>query len=104
MWNIGRHIDKISRTGFSQELKMFAPSHSCPAADNIDNAFQIPMMMGASLRIGLDRDSTGPQLLRPGSSMRDGCHAIHSRRLRRVVVELSAPYHFHSVFTPIDGF
>jgi hypothetical protein len=38
VWYVRRHIDEITRTGFSNELEIRAPTHASATADHIDHA------------------------------------------------------------------
>src|SRR5215468_3508515 len=60
--HIRRHIDKIARACFCREFQLLAPSHPRPALDDEDDAFEIAMVVGAGLGVGVDRHSAGPKL------------------------------------------
>ena len=97
MRHIGGHIDKIARSGFSSEFESLAPAHARPPAHHIDHAFEMPVMMRASLGIGVDGHRPGPDLLRSGAGMIDHGATVHAWRLRRVGVERSCRDHPHPV-------
>src|SRR5215469_6280845 len=55
VWDVGWHIDEIARARLGGEFELLAPSHPRPALDDEDNAFEVAMVMGASLGVGMDR-------------------------------------------------
>src|SRR6202020_3589279 len=85
----GRHVDEIARAGFGHEFETVAPAHAGAPADHIDDALYGPMVMRPSLRLRVNDDGPGPQLLRPRPGVGDGRRAIHARRLGRVDVEFA---------------
>jgi hypothetical protein len=59
--------------------------------------------MRAGLRVGLDHDRSGPQLLGAGARRRDCGGAAHARRLRRVGIELAGADDAHAVQAPVGA-
>jgi hypothetical protein len=55
------------------------------------------------LRIGVDVDRAGPELLRADAGEIDRRLAVHARRLRRVGVELAGGHDPHAVVLPGDA-
>jgi len=102
MRHVGRHEDEIARAGFGDEFQIVAPAHPRLALDDVDNAFEIAVMMGACLGVGVDRHSAGPDLFRAGAGVIDRGCAIHARRLRRIRVEGIARDDFNPMFPPVD--
>ena len=47
VWHVGRHIDEVARPGFGGELQLVAPTHAGTALDHVDDAFQMPVVVGA---------------------------------------------------------
>lgn len=68
--------------------------------DDIDHAFQRPVMMGAGLRVRVDVHRAGPELLGPDTGEIDRCLAIHAGRLRGVRIKLVAADDAHAVVLP----
>jgi hypothetical protein len=101
MRNERRNIDEIARTGLRYELKIFSPAHSRPPAYNVNNAFQVPMMMRARFRIGSNCYGSGPKLFGAGSRIRDCRGPIHTGCLGRVAVELVATDYLDAMLAPI---
>src|SRR5918999_2557683 len=69
MRHIGWHVDKIARAGLGAKLQLFSPSQARPAADYIDNTFELAMMMGRGLGGRFDAGGSGPELIRSGSGV-----------------------------------
>ena len=103
MRHIGRHEDEIAGAGFGDELQIFAPAHSCPAFDDVDDAFEIAVMMGAGLSVGVDRHGSRPDLFRARAGMVDRGRTVHAGGLRRIRIERVAGDDLDAVLTPIDG-
>ena len=83
---IGWNIDEVARAGFTAEFQVVSPSHTGPAAHDVENGFQVAMVVGAGLGVGLDYDRAGPQFARSGSGVGDGGSPGHARRLGSVGV------------------
>ena len=49
----------IARSGFAAELQMLPPSHPSPAADDVENGFELAVMVRSGLCIRLDDDCAG---------------------------------------------
>src|SRR5262245_33954197 len=49
-----RHIDEIAWTSGRGELERLAPTHARAAANDIDHALELAVMMRAGLRVWLD--------------------------------------------------
>src|SRR5690242_20343322 len=98
--HIGRHEDEVAGAGFRGELQLLAPAHPRLALHDIDDAFQMAMMMRAGLGVGPDRDGAGPELLCAGAREIDRGLAIHARRRRNVWVELVARNDANAVMFP----
>ena len=98
-----RHIDEIAGFGFGDKFELIAPAHAGPPADDVDDAFQFAVVVGAGFGIGLDLDGAGPEFIGAGFGVVDGGGAGHARGLLRVVVELVAAYDAHAIFAPVVG-
>ena len=59
-----RHEDEPARASLGGELEVLAPPHPGPAANHVDHALQLAVMVRAGPRAGMDRDGPCPQLLR----------------------------------------
>jgi hypothetical protein len=62
--HVRRHVDEVARAGLGGELERFAPAHPRPALDDVDHALELAVVMRAGLRVGVDVDRAGPELLR----------------------------------------
>src|SRR5215218_3840507 len=78
--NVGRDENEITRTGFRRKLQMLPPSHSSLALYDVDDAFEVTVMMCAGLGVGPDRDGASPKFLRTDAGEVDGRLAIHAGR------------------------
>jgi len=64
---VWRYEDEIARTRFGYELEAVAPSHARASADDVDDAFDRPMVVRAGLGLRMDDDRAGPQLFGAGT-------------------------------------
>src|SRR4051812_40862045 len=60
MRHVRRNVDEVARSGFAPELQMIAPSHPSPAADDVENGFQLAVMVRSGLCIRLNYDCASP--------------------------------------------
>ena len=58
------------------------------------------MMVGSRFCICVDRDRTGPKLLRSGTRCRHGGAALHAGSLWSIGVEIAGPDDAHAVVAP----
>ena len=91
----------IAGAGFGEILQRFAPAHSRPAADDIDDAFQFAVMVRPGLGVGMNRYSSRPKLGSAGARMGNRRRPRHPRSLRGIGIELRAANDLHSVIAPI---
>src|ERR1700676_2774090 len=103
MRNVRRNVDEISRAGFIDKIEIFPPAEAGTAARNVDDGFQLSVMMRAGLSIGMDHHRSSPEFLGADSGMRDGLGAIHARRLRCVGIEFAAADDAEAVVFPIGS-
>src|SRR5215510_12424059 len=96
-----RHIDKIPWPGLGDVLQMIAPAHAGTAIHHINNTLQVSMVVRTRFRMGMNGDSTGPQLTGPSTSMGDGGSAGHAGCLGGVQIERTAGYHSYPVLAPV---
>ena len=71
-------------------------------ADDVDDAFELAVMMRAGLGVGMDRHRAGPDLLRAGARQIDGSRPRHAGRLGGVGVELVARDDLDAMLLPVD--
>ena len=100
MRHIGRDIDEIARAGLGHEFEMITPTHAGTPFDDINDAFEVPVVMRARLCIGVDGHRTGPDLLGTDAGEIDCGLAIHAWRLRGIGVELAAGDNADAVMLP----
>src|SRR5262249_2858957 len=92
--------DEVAGAGLRGELEPLAPAHARLAPHHIDHALERAMMMRSGLRVRLDRDRAGPELLGTCAREIDRGLAVHAGRLRRVRVERMARDHPHAIVLP----
>ena len=101
MRNVGRNIYEIPRSGFITELQMLAPAHTGAASHDVEDGFELAMMMRSGFRSRLHNDRTRPKLRRTRARVSNGRSARHSRSLRRVWVKFASPYDLYTVILPV---
>jgi hypothetical protein len=79
---------------------VLAPSQASQAVHNIDDAFQITVMVGARLGPGIDGDGSSPQFGGASVGGRDRGQATHAWSLRRIGVEFIGRDDFDAVGSP----
>src|SRR5262249_15205499 len=98
--HVRRHEDEVTRAGLGGEFEPIAPPHPRFAAHDVDHAFQRAVVMRAGLRVGMDADGPGPELLGTGAREIDRGLAVHAWRLRRIRVERMAGDDAHAIMFP----
>src|SRR5579884_1692727 len=99
-----RYKDEPARAGFGGEFEIGTPPHPGPAANYVDHAFQLAMMVRPGLCARVDRGSSGRQLLRAGPVMGDRSGARHPWRLRSVGVQRIARDDANTLGPPVRRF
>src|SRR6516162_2459550 len=103
MRHIGRNKNKIAWIGLGGKFQPLAPAHAGLAANHINDAFQMAVVVRPGLRIRLDRYRTCPQLLCSGTSEVDRRLAIHAWRRRHVGIELVTRDDANAIVLPALG-
>src|SRR5204862_5636477 len=101
--DVGRHVDEIPGSGLGGEFELLAPAHPSATADHVDHAFDGAVVMRTGLRLGMDNDGPRPELLGTRAGVRNRRSTVHSRRLRRVGVELAGAHDTHAVVLPLGS-
>src|SRR5258707_13263900 len=86
--DVGRDVDEVAGAGLGDELEPLAPAHAGFAADDVDDALDRAVVVGAGPGPGVDDDGAGPELLGAGAGVGDGGRPVHARGLGSVEVEL----------------
>jgi len=60
VWDVRRYVNKVTRTRLGNEFQLIAPAHPGATSNDINDALQRPMMMSASLGVGVDMNRAGP--------------------------------------------
>src|SRR5690242_2861215 len=81
---------------------MFAPPHLRPAADHVDDALELAVMMWPGPSAGINRGRSAPQLFGAGPVTIHRGSADHSRRLRRVGVKSVRWHDPYSLAAPVS--
>ena len=102
MWDIGRHVNEVPRTGLITELYPIAPAHARTTSDDVKHRLQFAMMVGTRSGVRLNDYGTGPQLARASTGVSNGGSSGHSRGLRRVRVQLTRVDDLYSMFFPVQ--
>src|ERR1700730_9947270 len=103
MWHVGRNVDEIPRRGLCDEFQAIAPAQAGKAADYVDHAFEIPVMMRSGLGVGVDGYRAGPQFRQTGYVRGDGRAPVHAERLSGGIVQLDGPNNPHAICAPATG-
>src|ERR1700720_437098 len=89
MGEIGRDVDEVSGAGFVDEFELVAPAEAGAALDDVNDGFEVSVMVGAGFGVGVDYDGPGPEFLGSCGGEGDGFGAGHAGGLGSVLVELS---------------
>src|SRR5689334_5437402 len=96
----GRHVDKVARAGFGDELERIAPAHACLSGHDVDDTFHGTMVVCAGLGLRVNDHGAGPKFFCAHPRMRDRSSAVHSLSLCSIRVELAAFHDPHTVVLP----
>jgi hypothetical protein len=120
---IRRHVNEIPRPCFSSELQFLTPPHPGLALEDVDDGFEVTVVVGAGFGVGVNVNlsiffqlklvlksgksgsySPSPQLLRPNPSKVDRCLPVHAWCLWRVAVQgVGGDYADAGVFPAVFG-
>src|SRR4051794_8095200 len=98
--HVGRDENKIAGIGFRGELQMLAPTHPRLSLDDVDDAFEMTMMMRTGLGIRLYRHGAGPQFLRANAGEVDCSLSIHPGSRGHIRIKLIAWNHANAIVLP----
>jgi hypothetical protein len=99
--HVWRNIDEIAGAGFTAEFQVVAPSHAGPAANDIEDGFQVAVVVRAGLGVGLDYNCAGPQSAGSRSGVSDGGGPGHTGSLGSVWVQVAGWNDFDAVVLPV---
>jgi hypothetical protein len=100
---VRRDIDEVAWSSFGQVLQPFAPAHTSLAANDIDDAFDMAVMVCSGFCVWVDRHGSCPDLFSTDSCMSDRCGAVHARRLWGIGVQLIAWNDTDSIRAPVGS-
>ena len=101
MRNEGWNVDEIARSRFAGEFEGVAPAHTSAPLNNVENGFELAMVMRAGFSVGLNHHRARPEFGRAGARVGDSGGASHASRLRRVGIELVRMHNLYAVDRPI---
>src|SRR5215216_4566686 len=81
MGNERWHVDEVPRSSFGYEFQALSPPHPRSAADHVDDALQLPVVVGTGFGIRVDRGGACPQLIGASCSVSNSRRTCHTRRL-----------------------
>ena len=96
-----RNIDEVTWPGFTAEFEVVSPAHASPAANDIEDRFELAVVMRSRFRVGLDYHRAGPQFTCSRSGVCNGGRPGHTRSLGRVRVQLAGGNDFDAVALPV---
>jgi hypothetical protein len=99
--HVGRNIDEVTRSGFTAEFQVVAPTHTGPAANDIEDGFQVAMVVWSGLRVRLYYNRASPQFARARSGVCNGCGPCHTESLGRVRVKVAGWNDSDAVMLPV---
>ena len=76
--HIGRDKDEVAGACLGGKLQLVAPAHARPALQDIDDAFEMAVMVCTRLGAGVDVDGSSPELLCTYPGKVDGGGAVHA--------------------------
>src|SRR5215470_471277 len=94
-------VDEVARAGLGGEFEPVTPAHPSPAAQDVDHALQLAVVMRASPGAWLDDHGAGPELLGRCRLAVDRGLAVHAGRLRRAGIKLVVAHYPHAELTPV---
>lgn len=86
MRHIRRYINKVSWSRLRDKLELLSPSHARFAADHVDDAFEVAVVVGAGFGVGVDSYGASPELLCAGAGEGYGGFAVHTWSLGGVAI------------------
>src|ERR1700733_2210556 len=98
-----RNINEVTRPGFTAEFEVVSPAHASLPANDVENGFELAVVMRSRFCVGLDYHRAGPQFTCSRSRVRNGRRPGHTRSLGRVRVQLPRWNDFDAVILPVHN-
>ena len=99
--HIRRNIDEVAGSCFTAEFQVVSPSHASSAANNVEDGFELAVLVRAGLSVRLNYHRAGPQFAGSRSGVGDGGGASHAGSLGRVGVQISGWNDLNAVVLPV---
>ncbi len=87
--NEGWDINEVARLGLGHELQPLTPAQASYTVDDVDDAFEVTMMMRPGLCLGLNSNGTRPELGGARGLRGHRGTTLHTRGLGRVGAQLA---------------
>ena len=104
MGNVRRNVDEIAGSGFFDVFEALAPTEAGTAMNDVENRFELAVMVGGGAGGGFHSHGAGPQLAGARAGVGNGRGPSHPRRLGRVRVQLTRADDADPVLFPIRLF
>ena len=101
MRHVRRNVDEVARSSFAAKFQMIPPSHPSPAAHDVEDGFQLAVMVRSGLCVGLDENCAGPQFAGSCSGVGDGGGTSHAGSLGRIRIQVASRNDFDAVLFPV---
>src|SRR5580700_4767131 len=95
------YVDKVSRAGFVDKLQTISPAEPGATTHDIDNCFDLTMMVRTGLGVRVHHHCSGPQFVGAHAGMRYSFSATHAGCLWRVGIEFSTADNPQAVLFPV---
>lgn len=100
MRNVGGYVDEVAGRSLGFKFQTLAPAQSCDSVEYINHGLQVAVVMGARLRLGVNREGARPKLGRSRVFRRNGREAMQARRLDDIGIELTGMDNPYTIRSP----
>ena len=101
MRNVRRDVNEIAGAGLVGKFEMIAPAHAGPPFDDVEDGFELAVVVRPGFRVGLHHYRSCPEFAGSGSRMRDGGGTAHAGSLWRIRIELSGAHDLNAMIPPV---
>src|SRR5882724_6115349 len=103
MRNKRGNVNEVALSGFGHKLQPVAPPQPGYAIDHVDHAFEVAVVVGTGLGLGINGDSAGPKLCCASALGRHCGTPLHPQSLCCAVIQLVAANDPHTIRSPSLG-